>query len=109
MMIERAIIWAVAFTGLLLILSTCGSADAHDAPRGWTYPLSCCSDLDCREVPDSAIGEGPEGYTIRATGETIPMSDHKVRPSPDGVFHWCSRGGRDDGATICLFVPPRGF
>lgn len=81
----------------------------HDAPTGWSYPLSCCSGYDCRQVDESAIDEGPAGYTIRATGETIPMTDAKVKPSPDGLFHWCSVGGQPDGRTICLFVPPRGF
>lgn len=88
---------------------------AHDAlpsgaqPQGWTYPFACCSGYDCREVPKSAIGEGKAGYTIRATGELIAMSDSRIKPSPDGEFHWCSVAGADDGRTICLFVPPRGF
>src|SRR5512138_543882 len=85
------------------------AAGAHDARSGWTYPLACCSDFDCREVADADVEERPEGYVIKVTGEVIPMSSRKVRPSPDGVFHWCSVAGRDDGATICLFVPPRGF
>lgn len=90
-------------------------AFAHDAiptaaqPHGWTYPLACCSGYDCREVSQSQIKERPEGYVIAATGEVIPMTDSKVKMSPDGEFHWCSQGGRDDGDTICLFVPPRGF
>jgi hypothetical protein len=82
---------------------------AHEAPSGWKYPISCCSNYDCREVAESAIIERPEGYVIKTTGEVIPMTDRKVRPSPDGVFHWCSVGGRADSRTICLFVPPRGF
>lgn len=97
----------VAGFGVLMLLS--GSAWAHDAPSGWTYPLACCSDYDCREVPDAAIIEGPDGYTIRATGEVIPMTSRKVRNSPDGQFHWCSVAGKDDTGTICLFVPPRAF
>lgn len=90
-------------------------AAAHDAkptsamPQGWSYPISCCSGYDCREVPYTQIKEGPEGYVIASTGELIPMTDRKVKPSPDGEFHWCSRGGKEDGATICLFVPPRAF
>lgn len=92
-----------------LMLAGLAEARAHDAPSGWTYPLACCSDYDCREVPDSAVIEGPDGYVIRATGEVIPMTSRKVRPSPDGVFHWCSVGGRPDSNTICLFVPPRAF
>lgn len=30
-MIERAVIWAIAFTGLLLILSTCGGDECAGA------------------------------------------------------------------------------
>ncbi|MBO6901973.1 MAG: hypothetical protein JJ864_11565 [Rhizobiaceae bacterium] len=88
---------------------------AHDAlptsakPQGWSYPITCCSGYDCREVSHSQIKEGPEGYVIASTGELIPMTDRKVRPSPDGEFHWCSVAGKDDGRTICLFVPPRAF
>lgn len=85
------------------------AAHAHDANSGWTYPLACCSDFDCREVAADAIEERPEGYVIKVTGEVVPMSSRKVRNSPDGVFHWCSVRGREDGDTICLFVPPRAF
>lgn len=84
-------------------------AAAHDAPSGWTYPLACCSDFDCREVADADVVEGPQGYVIKVTGEVIPMTSPKVRNSPDGQFHWCSVAGKTDGKTICLFVPPRAF
>nr|WP_244743469.1 hypothetical protein [Mesorhizobium sp. L-8-10] len=90
-------------------------ASAHDAlptavqPQGWSYPFSCCSGYDCREVADNAIGERPQGYVIKGTGEVITYSDSRIKSSPDGVFHWCSVAGADDGHTVCLFVPPRGF
>lgn len=84
-------------------------AGAHEAPAGWTYPLSCCSGVDCREVPPAFIVEGPLAYEIVPTGELIGMKDSRIKPSPDGEFHWCSVGGSDKGATICLFVPPRGM
>jgi hypothetical protein len=94
---------------------------AHDAiptaaqPQGWSYPLSCCSGYDCREVGDSrsgakiTIAEVPEGYKISTTGEVIAYNDTRIKDSPDGEFHWCSVAGADDGRTICLFIPPRGF
>jgi len=91
------------------VLSAPGAARAHDAPSGWAYPVSCCSGYDCREVRDADIIEGPQGYVIKTTGEVIPMTDRKVRPSPDGQFHWCSIAGKADGKTICLFVPPRAY
>ncbi|MER8884820.1 hypothetical protein NKI17_20000 [Mesorhizobium sp. M0816] len=90
-------------------------ARAHDAlptatrPQGWTYPFSCCSGYDCRDVAYNAIGERPEGYVIKGTGEVITYTDSRIKNSPDGVFHWCSVAGANDGHTICLFVPPRGF
>lgn len=93
----------------ILILSG-GDADAHDAPTGWTYPWSCCSSMDCKEVADTAIEATRFGYRITATGETIIYSDVRIKDSPDGHFHWCAhQAGIDAGHTICLFVPPRGF
>ncbi len=95
--------------------AVCTPALAHDAlptaamPNGWAYPISCCSGYDCREVHAADIIEGPQGYVIKTTGEVIPMTDRKVRQSPDGQFHWCSLAGKADGKTICLFVPPRAY
>jgi hypothetical protein len=92
-----------------------GTAHAHDAiptaaqPKGWSYPLMCCSGYDCREVPGKAIGTWPEGYVIKGTGEVIVYTDNRIKDSPDGEYHWCSVAGADDGKTICLFVPPHSF
>ena len=97
------------------VLLVASEARTHDAlataaqPQGWSYPFSCCSGYDCREVAYNAIGERPEGYLIKGTGEVITYTDSRIKNSPDGVFHWCSAAGASDGHTICLFVPPRGF
>lgn len=91
----------------LLGLST--TAFAHDAPSGWKYPNSCCSNLDCRQVTQTAISERPQGYIIEATGEVLPYTDGRVRISPDGFYHWCSAAGEETSKTICLFVPPRAY
>jgi len=85
-------------------------AGAHEAPKGWSYPWSCCSNQDCQEVTDKGISERPEGYVVAATGEVIPYQDKRVKNSPDGEYHWCAhQAGLDAGQTICLFVPPKGF
>lgn len=106
----KATLWVLTALSLATFIAVMmKDVMAHDAQSGWSYPASCCSDYDCREVADADVIEGPDGYVIRATGELIPMTSKKVRPSPDGVFHWCSVAGKDDGATICLFVPPRAF
>ena len=99
---------APAIAALSFALSA-GVARAHDAPKGWSYPFSCCSGIDCREVTAKAISERPDGYVIEGTGEQIAYNDTRVKNSPDGEFHWCSVAGASDGRTICLFVPPRGF
>ena len=104
---------AIAIPALTLIASSI--AQAHDAlptaakPKGWSYPFSCCSGYDCREVNASVIGEKPEGYVIAGTGEVLPYSDTRIKDSPDGEYHWCSVAGKNDGKTICLFVPPKSY
>ncbi|WP_085467649.1 hypothetical protein [Mesorhizobium australicum] len=100
----------VGFLALLFVAMGAREASAHDAPAGWTYPLSCCSSFDCREAQTGEVEERPEGFVIAGTGEIVPMTDRRIRNSPDGKFHWCARqSGVDAGCTICLFVPPRGF
>lgn len=90
---------------LALFLTAAGSARAHDAPSGWTYPFACCSGYDCRPVSTKAVSTGPAGYVIETTGEVLSYSDQRIRNSPDGEYHWCSVAGADTGSTICLFVP----
>ena len=90
-------------------ISAPSPAAAHTAPTGWAYPYNCCSNQDCRAVPDDKITERPEGYVIGQTGEVLGYSDSRLKNSPDGEYHWCSIAGSDTGRTICLFVPPRSF
>ncbi|MCA0031601.1 hypothetical protein LB577_27845 [Mesorhizobium sp. B283B1A] len=92
------------------------AAFAHDAkptaakPQGWSYPFACCANYDCRATHTGEVLEKPEGYVIAGTGEVVPMTDKRIKDSPDGEFHWCAhQGGLDAGRTICLFVPPRSF
>jgi hypothetical protein len=104
--------------GALYLMLAVVRAEAHDAmptavaPKGWTYPYSCCSGYDCREVstgPTGIVRERPEGYVIAKTGEVIGYQDKRIKESPDGLYHWCSVAGADDGRTICLFAPPRSY
>lgn len=81
----------------------------HDAPKGWTYPNNCCSGIDCREVPASALREVKTGWVIKSTDELILFTDPKLKESPDGAYHWCSQMGQDNTKTICLFVPPMSY
>lgn len=107
--------WLLLACAALFVLAwyfLASTASAHDAPTGWTYPYSCCSGQDCREVtsgPQGKVRETPQGYQIASTGEVIPYGDIRVKDSPDGAFHWCSVAGAEDTRTICLFVPPRSY
>lgn len=99
----------------LFAFAIAAPAVAHDAtptaaqPNGWTYPFSCCSGMDCREIKSQAVLEGPRGYVIKLTGELITPRDTRIKNSPDGQFHHCTVAGEPAGRTICLFVPPRSF
>ncbi|RWO94780.1 MAG: hypothetical protein EOQ98_29350 [Mesorhizobium sp.] len=109
----NSIIAVVALTAATMTFAV--PALAHDAkptaarPQGWSYPFSCCSGYDCREVSQTSISERPEGYVIKGTGEIVAYSDTRIKNSPDGEYHWCSVAGANDGKTICLFVPPSSF
>ena len=97
---------------IVLFVSVSGLASpavAHDAPAGWSYDPNCCSSIDCRQIPSAALTEGPNGYVISIGNETVPYGDRRIRNSPDGFVHWCTVNGRDDGRTICLYVPPRAY
>ncbi|OHV88381.1 hypothetical protein [Mesorhizobium sp. ORS 3428] len=103
----------LATVGVAMLTAT---AAAHDAkptaalPQGWSYPFACCANYDCKEVPQTSIGERPEGYVIKGTGEVVAYSDKRVKNSPDGEYHWCAhQAGLDAGKTICLFVPPPSY
>ena len=100
---------ASALLAFPLLVSAPAIGLAHDAKSGWSYPYACCSGIDCREVQATVIRERPEGFVIGLTGEVVGYTDKRIRNSPDGEYHWCSVAGRDDGRTICLFVPPRSF
>jgi hypothetical protein len=93
------------FSVFATVLMSSGPAISHQADTGWIYPAECCSEKDCRAVSAEKISESPDGFVIGPTGEAIGYSDRRVRDSPDGEYHWCSVGGKDDGRTICLFVP----
>ncbi|MDX8464196.1 hypothetical protein RFM26_00620 [Mesorhizobium sp. VK23B] len=109
----RLLFSLLATVGMVMLTAT---AVAHDAkptaalPQGWSYPFACCANYDCRTAHTGEVLEKPEGYVIADTGEVVPMTDKRVKDSPDGEFHWCAhQAGLDAGKTICLFVPPRSY
>lgn len=83
------------------------------------YPWECCSDQDCWPMGEDADAKEPEPRAgpfgwILADGAVVPYRE--ARPSPDGRFHVCRRGGRADGEVIrpsakpaCLYAPQPAF
>jgi hypothetical protein len=111
LLICALILGAVGFMlGLMLTIGRAHEATPTAAkPNGWAYPLSCCSNFDCKQATGN-VSERPEGFVIVETGEVVGYQDKRIRQSPDGEFHWCAhQSGVDAGRTICLFVPPRSF
>lgn len=113
--LPAAITVAGLLAGIVLIASH-NVVWPHDAvptvakPQGWAYPFACCANFDCKSVQSSEVIEGARGYEIRSTGELIPMSDKRVKISPDGETHICAhQAGLDAGKVICLFVPDKGY
>lgn len=106
-------VWRItlyAVLAFLVVIMFAAFSRAHEAPTGWSYSLLCCSNKDCHEVEQGGVKEGPEGYTLAATGEVVAYGDKRLKDSPDGLFHACQQGGDfDNGRIICLYVPPRGF
>jgi hypothetical protein len=92
-----------------LLLS--GEALSHEAPTGWSYPHSCCSNQDCRQ-DDNAVRVVKGGWEIVQTGEFVAHNDARRKDSPDGLVHICMVAGdfeSENAHMICLFTPPMGF
>jgi hypothetical protein len=93
----------------IAFIMSCAPAGAHQAPTGWTYDGSCCSNADCYQAPAGDVKETPQGYVL-STGEAIPYSDPRIKRSRDEFFHECKPAGVPRGKhSYCLYVPDRGF
>lgn len=96
----------ILFTALFLWLIT-PAADAHEAPTGWAYDATCCSNRDCRQASHDEVNEGPDGYTYR--GQFVAYGDRRIRQSGDEFYHVCTIAGKPDGRVLCIYEPLRGF
>ena len=109
MKLDRAL---AAFASALALLPL--AVHAHKAPSGWSYPVQCCSGIDCNEIPASTVKETPHGYQV-----TLKPRDHVMvnapfstvvpyaaaRPAPDGAYHICLSPALK---VLCFFAGPRG-
>jgi len=113
--IAMVVVWAIIIAAALYVFLP-GKARAHDAKSGWAYPVSCCSGIDCGEIPDSAVTEGPNGFEIRLLpGQHVMVKNGPAaflvpygteRPAPDGKNHICLS---PQLKVLCFFTGSRGF
>lgn len=94
------------------------AARSHQAPSGWEYPISCCSNQDCARVSAEAVRERRGGWHVTVTAGTHPqvlagapaimvfVAAAEAQPSPDGEYHICLHPS--DKRVLCFFVPPGG-
>jgi hypothetical protein len=115
--------FCVTFFGIKAIRS----AVAHDAPasrkqpHGWTYDLSCCNVVDCRQLDKDEIEETDTGFIWRSkhSGKVhvYKVGTTQIRRSKDEFYHGCetnplmnSQGGEVmEARPLCLYVPDRGI
>lgn len=99
----RMIVWIIimVFVCALVLAVFSTKASAHE----W-YPISCCSDKDCRAL-DEAKGEW-----VKEEGKLWVLWDGRKHPkssagwSPDGKFHLCEN---PSGLILCFFAPVGGM
>jgi hypothetical protein len=107
----RLLFW---LTLALLAAPGAKSVRAHEAMSGWSYPLECCSGVDCAEVAGPTVRETPAGYVVtvapgshpmwradRSAPLTVSIPYRKAKPSPDGKWHLCLNA---QGDLLCFFA-----
>jgi hypothetical protein len=101
---SKGLLVCAIFCALFIMAMT--RSYGHQAPSGWTYPLECCSNQDCKPIPSRLVFESKEGFDIAPSegGGFVPRG--KERVSPDGEYHLCR--SQYSGTILCLFVPSRG-
>lgn len=104
---RSAIAGALVFGAAALLLSR--EARGHESPTGWNFDILCCSNRDCGEVPPEWISEGPDGVTVKPTGEIIPYGDTRIKQSRDERTYWCRPPDDPNPKTICVYLPPKGM
>lgn len=125
--VARAIVVIAIAMAVLSFLF--GRAKAHQAPSGWEYDPSCCSNKDCAPLPPGAVQVTPTGYVVTVRPQDnnqlietkvyqIPFRTTGLRISGDELYHicispqyWRQTNDGDQlsgGSWICFYVAPSG-
>lgn len=108
-------VWT-AFVLVALILSVSVAAVAHQAPTGWEYDATCCSNQDCTIIkkvvhnPDGTMEVTAElngtDYTVHVNLEEMHRTrPDRIRPSKDEYMHICINVNMQPPYVICIYLP----
>ena len=87
------VVMILAFVLVVALFATRG-ARSHDF-----YPTECCNGQDCQALEGvNRVEETPTEFVVDGK---LRFNKGFVKPSPDGRYHACIRGG----SIICFFVP----
>lgn len=93
----------------LIVQGLVSIARAHEAPSGFRYLSSCCSDQDCRPADPGEIVPVSGGWHVVPSNIYVVSNDHRIHESPDGRFHICNiRAGDRTSGFWCLYIPAHG-
>ncbi|MCV0395447.1 MAG: hypothetical protein K5872_22125 [Rhizobiaceae bacterium] len=96
-----------AFLAASVVVGAMALGVTEARPHEW-YPPNCCSGFDCRPIEMESVRITPEGFVIPGNPEVVPYTSKKIRQTPpegQGRYHVCTRGGKSEGAIICLYIP----
>lgn len=98
-----------------LSLALALAAGAPETRAHSWYPTSCCGLADCWPMGTDSDAKEPDPKLVHGGYETFDgkfVPHDETRPSPDGRFHICRRGGAPNGEVIwpsrepiCMWTP----
>lgn len=104
--------WLGGAAAVLVASLLIGAPDvgrAHEAPSGFRYLSSCCSDQDCRPADPGEIVPVSGGWHVVPSNIYVVSNDHRIHESPDGRFHICNvEAGNRKSAFWCIYIPAHG-
>lgn len=114
--VKRAAFVLVGAFLMAIILLASVIAMAHEAPTGWKYDQSCCSDQDCsivKSVKHNDDGTMEVTGTVDGTDYTVHIdlaemnkaSPWKIKPSKDEYMHICIYVKAGPPTPVCIYLP----
>jgi hypothetical protein len=106
------VILLVAILLIVMGVFLTANALAHKAKRGWVYDYDCCSEKDCKEIPEDQTPKvTPQGFRLH-DGQFVEKNASSRRDSKDHLWHRCDGAYTVGPVSVpfirCLYVPNGG-